>query len=554
MPPPVKPAAAVVEEAKVSIVEVVGKGQTKATLQKVSMKGKVVDLVIEAALEMTFKNQHQQAIEATFVYRSEEAAVFGFEVEIGGRKIVGEAKEKREAADVYDDAISSGQRGFLLEHNKVDTAFTLSLGNLGAGDECKVSIKYVQEVGLDDEGNALVELPITRVVPEGGVDVRLEIEGEDVSKVVCLSEHKTEMKKEGKATVVTLDKGQKLQRELQLRVEYEEAGLPYPRVEEDGGTTAVSIAFVPRIKLDEMKGEEVRTEVIFLIDRSGSMAGSRLRQTKNALQTLLRSLPEGCLFDIVSFGTRHERLFGRAVPYDSKSFERASKAVDAFEATLGGTNILDPLRAILESETRDEYPRQVVVLTDGDVDNADKVIEATRKARAKNRVFSLGIGMDANPALIRGIAKAGNGAWEMVQGEMRIEPIVARMTERVLRPIIQDVTMDWGELESGLRFATPSHNEAVYAGMKLSQYAVLFENDKKVHKVRLKVKLSGGQERSYETEVDLSKSVEGQTTHRMAARSIVNDFEAKQCPKEWKKSDIVNLGKRERERKREKEL
>ncbi len=52
-----------------------------------------------------------------------------------------------------------------------------------------------------------------------------------------------------------------------------------------------------------------------------------MRQTKAALQLMLRSLPAGCTFDLVSFGTKHESLFGKSVVYNAETFKRASEAV-----------------------------------------------------------------------------------------------------------------------------------------------------------------------------------------------------------------------------------
>ena len=51
------------------------------------------------------------------------------------------------------------------------------------------------------------------------------------------------------------------------------------------------------------------SEFVFIVDRSGSMSGSKMKHTVDALQLCLRSLPEGSYFNIVSFGSRFKCLF-----------------------------------------------------------------------------------------------------------------------------------------------------------------------------------------------------------------------------------------------------
>jgi secreted protein with Ig-like and vWFA domain len=50
-------------------------------------------------------------------------------------------------------------------------------------------------------------------------------------------------------------------------------------------------------------------EFIFVLDRSGSMDGVRIRQAKVALLIFLKSLPPGSYFNVVSFGSGYTQLF-----------------------------------------------------------------------------------------------------------------------------------------------------------------------------------------------------------------------------------------------------
>ena len=45
---------------------------------------------------------------------------------------------------------------------------------------------------------------------------------------------------------------------------------------------------------------------IFIVDRSGSMSGSKMRTTNEALVFFLKSLPTGSEFEILSFGGHFE--------------------------------------------------------------------------------------------------------------------------------------------------------------------------------------------------------------------------------------------------------
>jgi len=70
---------------------------------------------------------------------------------------------------------------------------------------------------------------------------------------------------------------------------------------------------------DEEDEEEVKLQVceyVFLLDRSGSMTGGRIRLAVEALKLFIHSLPEGCYFNVVSYGSSFKLLYPRSVLYN----------------------------------------------------------------------------------------------------------------------------------------------------------------------------------------------------------------------------------------------
>lgn len=81
-------------------------------------------------------------------------------------------------------------------------------------------------------------------------------------------------------------------------------------------TIALSLTMVPKFTLPDVTSQEF----VFLVDRSGSMHGSRIETAKRALVVLLRSLPHtGTVFNVVGFGDQSSALWSASKPYDQVS-------------------------------------------------------------------------------------------------------------------------------------------------------------------------------------------------------------------------------------------
>lgn len=113
----------------------------------------------------------------------------------------------------------------------------------------------------------------------------------------------------------------------------------------------------------------VKGDYIFLLDRSGSMGGTRIKKAKEALIIFLKSLPEDSYFNVISFGSSQSKMFHESQKYNEKSLKKAIESISPMNADLGGTEILYPISKILKEKVNPGYPKHLFLLTDGDVSN-----------------------------------------------------------------------------------------------------------------------------------------------------------------------------------------
>jgi Vault protein inter-alpha-trypsin domain/von Willebrand factor type A domain len=354
-------------------------------LEGVAIEAEVRDFCSRVTVTQRYRNLEEKPIEAMYVFPLDErAAVCGFAALVDGVEIVGEVVEREEAFERYDDALSEGHGAFLLDQERSDI-FTARIGNLLPGKEAIVRITYVAELGLEGEDLRFV-LP-TAVSPRYapledrkgigrseaekvnptvawevpyGLELAVRLEMPSSIRGLESPSHPLAIEIDGASATVRLgERRTELDRDFVLLVKLQEPHQPRAWLEERNGETVAMLALQPRFETRESP-----SEVIFVVDRSGSMGGSSIAEARNALQLCLRSLREGSWFNIVGFGSTHQMLFPESRPYGDESLRLAAEHVSSLEANLGGTEILPALAAVL-GRGRSELPRQLIVMTDG---------------------------------------------------------------------------------------------------------------------------------------------------------------------------------------------
>jgi hypothetical protein len=196
--------------------------------------------------------------------------------------------------------------------------------------------------------------------------------------------------------------------------------------------SALMVTLVPKFNLPPSTTLQHQPEVVFIVDRSGSMIPC-ITPLKSALSVFLKSIPVSVNFNICSFGSSHSFLWPVSQLYTSSTFTQAQQHCNVISANMGGMEILPPIRATMAHRLRGSN-LEIMVLTNGQVWNSTELfayVEAQTKGNV--RVFSLGIGVDVSHELIDGLARVGKGFSQVVSAETEgIEGKVMRMLRGAL--------------------------------------------------------------------------------------------------------------------------
>ncbi|XP_029571599.1 von Willebrand factor A domain-containing protein 5A isoform X2 [Salmo trutta] len=556
-------------------------------LKSIAVEVSVQGHVATVSSTLQYENQEQSPLEAIFVFPLPgEAAVCRFSAKIGQIEVVAEVQEKQKAQEQYDDALSSGQQAFLLEESdESPDVFKLSVGSLPPGEKASVSLDYVTELAVQADDGLRLCLPAVlnphyqpqgsdsgsggsaqvSSVPAGSVPYSLSLSAHvssphPISRVEsnCPLDPLNYLNTEKTQATVSLAAGHQFDRDVELLLYYQDTHQPTAIVEaaqasaKPGslmGDPVVMLSLYPEFPKDVMSSMTSHGEFLFVVDRSGSMecpmhlgSGSqdRIGSARDTLLLLLKSLPMGCYFNIIGFGSSYESFFSKSVEYSQKTMDEALQKVKEMRADLGGTEILQPLKHIYSQPCLPDQPRQLFLFTDGEVGNTKEVLDLVKTNAGSHRCFSFGIGEGASTALISGVAKQATGHAQFITGQDRMQPKAMQSLRFALQPAVVDISVKWN-VPKGVSVTPLSPPlRVVFQGQRAILYAQLTGESSGDTEGSVTVKYSLAKQ-PVENQLSFSlKPAEdtGMTVHRLGARTLIQSLEVEEREQDGEKEGV----------------
>jgi Ca-activated chloride channel family protein len=491
-------------------------------LRAVSFSAVVAERVAEVTVEQTFENTYAELLEAVYIFPlSGGAAVSRFELHVDGKQLIGIVEERGEARRQYDQAIAQGKKAALLEQER-DDVFTVKLGNLPPRSIATIKMVYSERLPAFDDGETELRVPLvvapryipgqpleraslgdgteadTTAVPDasrispprlapglrGDVKLGIQVEilsSEAVDELGC-TQHATKVSQEGGRLLVTLGaKDELLDRDFVLRwktAASEEK--PLLLVTKKNGECFGLLSIVPP---REAKAGQGARDVVFLLDRSGSMAGQKMDSAKRACERLLDELQPQDRFALCAFSNGAQWMETSFVAADRRGKAQGVSWLRGIGAS-GGTE-LDPalqgVFALFESESgvvpaggmqklKAATPRLpvLVIVTDGEVGNESEILRRVEGRLSNIRVHTLGIDTAVNAAFLRGLAHLGRGTATLCAPGPTLEDALSRIGKEIGTPVLLDIEVE----DRGLGFdpasITPERLPDLFAGRTAS--------------------------------------------------------------------------------------
>ncbi|KAI4563724.1 hypothetical protein MJG53_016298 [Ovis ammon polii x Ovis aries] len=195
--------------------------------------------------------------------------------------------------------------------------------------------------------------------------------------------------------------------------------------------------------------------VIFVIDKSGSMMGRKIKQTQEALIKILDDLSPHDQFNLISFSAEATKWKPLLVPASTENVNEAKSYATGIRAQ-GGTNINDAMLMavqLLEKANREELLPAgsitlIILLTDGDPTAGEtdplKIQENVRKAvNGQHSLFCLGFGFDVSYAFLEKMALENGGLARRIYEDSDSALQLQDFYQEVANPLMMSVAFEY---------------------------------------------------------------------------------------------------------------
>ncbi|MGC9328547.1 MAG: VIT and vWA domain-containing protein, partial [Candidatus Hinthialibacter sp.] len=406
-------------------------------------------------IEQEFFNPHNRQVEGTYVLAiPERAGVSDFRMEMNGEPVQGELLDKDKAEKIYQDIVRKMKDpGILSFHGR--GMIRARIFPIEPNSTQKIRIRYEEILNYDRGVCRYVYALATDKLSKKTTDfvrISANIFSNTPLRNIYSPSHEIDVQRKNnfEATAKYSDENVIPDQDFELifSVDHDDVGMNLLTYKEKGEDGFFLLMAAPKVV---QEGEAVPKDVIFVLDKSGSMKGNnKIKQAKEALEFCVRSLNPDDRFAVVTFSDEIEPLT-KLTEASSKEIDQVCEEIQKIDAN-GGTNIDGALKTAFDLVPDSQRPIYVLFLTDGlptvGVRDVGEILKHVKNwNQQKCRMFAFGVGYDVNTTLLDQLSQTNKGLATYVKPSEDIEISVSSMYSKIANPALADLQLDFGGVE-----------------------------------------------------------------------------------------------------------
>ncbi len=463
---------------------------TPAILLETRLDVQVNGPIANITLSQDFFNSYDNFAEASYLFpMPEQAAIYAMQIQIDERVINGSIAEKQVAEVIYNQARAAGQQAAITQQLS-GNIFRTRVAHIGSGQSIQVTLQY-RQVLEPHNGRFSLRLPTTISPRYQGRQVPVEAQavlinqasgrppawtaevvsasdlpieninlfslaldlnaGLELAELSSSSHDITVLQQDQRYQVSLADQFDLMDRDVVI--EWEPLATTQPQLvalresrPDSGGEFGLLMLIPPQKTSPQSNAGELPREMIFVLDRSGSMGGELMRQASASVVFALQQLSPQDRFNIIDFSDDAQRWAPQTRFGNAANVSAAVQYVEQLQAG-GGTNIADALHTALSLPETSGWLRQVVFITDGSVADEAGVLRMINTDLGEARLFTVGIGYAPNSFFMRKAAELGRGTQHMIGDLGEVKPQMQALLSQLRHPVLRDIEM---QLPAGL--------------------------------------------------------------------------------------------------------
>nr|XP_015198781.1 PREDICTED: inter-alpha-trypsin inhibitor heavy chain H6-like isoform X1 [Lepisosteus oculatus] len=436
------------------------------------IRSMVVSRYAQTTVESSVWNQLAVNKEAAFeVDLPSTAFISNFSITSNGKVYVAEVKERSQAKKIYDEAKKRGKTAGLVATKERETEKFRVAVSVPAGSQMTFTLTY-EELLQRRLGRYELALSVRPEQPVSNLTVGVTIsERTGISFVRVLPLRKTKLLSNTVQADAEMPPSTEVLRSPSCaRISFT------PTIKEQTvmSTKGISADFVVQydVELKDLIGDVqiydgyfvhyfaprglpvVPKDVIFVIDTSGSMLGTKIKQTKEAMKIILSDLRENDYFNIITFShsvnTWKTETTIKATPKNVKEAQAFVKKISASGSTDINSALLNAAKLVNTKNPRKgsgNHVPLIIFLTDGEpttgVTSGERIVNNAKEALGTASLFGLAFGNDADYPLMRRLSMENRGVARMIYEDADATLQLKGFYDEVASPLLFDIQLNY---------------------------------------------------------------------------------------------------------------